>query len=162
MAYPNYRTWIKIRILRNAVIRESGCIEYAGDSGIKHKYGLISITLDRVRKSVPAHRAMWMAENDCLDLASKIYIRHKCDNTRCVNIDHLEAGTPKENTRDCVERGHRARKYRPHTRHVIHDDAKILAIRAAIGKHKCIAEEFGVSVGYVSKIKSGKAKSLVA
>lgn len=31
-------------------------------------------------------------------------IRHKCDNTWCCNMDHLEIGTPKDNVRDMKER----------------------------------------------------------
>lgn len=162
MSYPNYRTWISSRILENSVKADNGCIEYGAKHGLKHKYGLISITIDMVRKSVPAHRALWMAVNDRLDLPSGIYIRHKCDNPRCVNIEHLEAGTPKDNTRDAIERGRRAKTYKLHTRHLIHDDAKILAIKAATGKIKEIAYRFGVSNSYVSKLKSGKAKTLVA
>lgn len=156
--YDNYRHYVMTRILEKSIHRDTGCIEY---SNVKHKYGLVSITFDGKRKSVPAHRALYMAVNDCLDLSSSVHIRHKCDNPRCVNIEHLIAGTPKQNMGDCIERGRRATKYRPHIRQRDHDNDKILAIRAATGKHKWIAEEFGCSVGYVSKIKSGKAKALI-
>jgi HNH endonuclease len=33
------------------------------------------------------------------------FVRHKCDVRNCVNPAHLEWGTPKENTRDMVDRG---------------------------------------------------------
>ena len=158
MSYPNYRYYILERIKKKYTIRDSGCIEYAET---KHKYGLISITMDMKRKSVPAHRAMYMATNDCLDLPSNIHIRHKCDNPKCINIKHLEPGTPKDNTQDCIKRGRRATKYKLHTRHYILDDDTVRAIRAATGKQKWIAQEFGVSVGYVSKLRSGKAKTLL-
>ena len=162
MTYPNYRIWVKNRILQNSVVRDSGCIEYANGK-LKHKYGLISITLDMNRKSVPAHRAMYMAVNDCLDLPSNIHIRHKCDNPCCVNIDHLEPGTPKDNTQDCVERDRRAKKYRLHTRHRTVSDETIRAIRAEHPsmRQKLIAEKYGVSIGYVSKILNKKAKTLI-
>ena len=32
-------------------------------------------------------------------------VRHKCDNPRCINPDHLEGGTQKDNMQDCVQRG---------------------------------------------------------
>ena len=31
-------------------------------------------------------------------------VRHKCDNPRCINPDHLEGGTQKDNMQDCVRR----------------------------------------------------------
>jgi hypothetical protein len=161
MTYENYRHWVSSRILARSVKRYNGCIEYAGDHPLKHKYGLISITIDGMRKSVTAHRALWMAIHDRFDLPSHIQIRHKCDNPRCVNDDHLVEGTSKENMQDCIERGRRAKKHRLHTRHLVHDDDKVRSIRNAIGKHKFIAEEHGVSISYVSKIKNGSLKSLV-
>jgi hypothetical protein len=30
---------------------------------------------------------------------------HKCDNTKCVNIDHVYLGSYKDNTRDSIDRG---------------------------------------------------------
>jgi hypothetical protein len=159
MTYENYQHWVKDRILKRAILRENGCIEYA-DGNLKHKYGLISITVDGKRKSVPAHRALYMAVHNCFDLPSNIYIRHKCDNPPCVNIKHLEKGTPTYNMQDCIERGRKAKKYKSHTRTKIHSEEKVEAIRSAIGKTAWIAQEFGVSNSYVSKIKTGKLKAL--
>ena len=158
MSYPNYRYSIIERLKAKSIARDNGCIEYAET---KHKYGLVSITLDMIRKSVPAHRAMYMAMNDCLDLPSRVHIRHKCDNPKCVNIEHLIAGTPKDNAGDCIERGRRAKKYKLHTRQCVVSDETVKAIRAASGKIKWIAEEYGVSIGYVSKLRNNKAKTLV-
>lgn len=32
-------------------------------------------------------------------------VRHKCDNTICCNPDHLEIGTHRDNSQDCIKRG---------------------------------------------------------
>lgn len=157
-----YADYTLARVRENSVPGSNGCIEFMGN--IKHKYGLVSITIDGRHQSVPAHRAVYMATNGLWDLPRSIHIRHKCDNPRCVNIQHLEPGTAKDNMRDAIEGGRRRpglMKYKLHTRQRIHDDDTIRAIRAATGKQKWIAEEYGVSIGYVSKIRNGKAKTLV-
>lgn len=160
MTYPNYCISIIQRIKTNSVPNGNSCIEYAGGN-LKHKYGLVSITLDGKRKSVPAHRAMWMATQNDLTLSSKIYICHKCDNPSCVNMDHLFAGTPKDNSQDMVSKNRYAKKRKLHTRHLRFTDEQITAIKNATGKIKDIAYEHGTTPGYVSKIKNGKAKTLI-
>lgn len=112
---------------------------------------------------MPVSRALYMATNNCLDMDSAIQVLHKCDNPPCCNIDHLFVGTQKDNVQDMISKG-RMRKvdtYKLHTRQRIHSDDKIRAIREAIGKLEWIAQDHGVSISYVSKIKSMKAKTLV-
>lgn len=159
--HENYKTYVSSRILQRSIKRENGCIEYQGNW--KHKYGLISVTIEGKRQSLPAHRAMYMAIHDKFDLPSNIQIRHKCDNTRCVNENHLIEGTAKDNMQDCIERGRKATKYRLHTRKRVLDDETIKAIRNEpyYLKQWHIAEKYDVSIGYVSKLRAWKAKTLI-
>ena len=157
MSYGNYIIWLRDRILNNAIPNENGCLEYGGGK-LSHKYGLVSVTVGGHRKSVPAHRALYMAVNDCLHLPRTVYIRHKCDNPCCVNIDHLESGGAADNNRDSIERGRRAKHHAYGQRLRVHSEETVAAIRAAEGKYKHIAQAYGVSVGYVSKIKNGQLK----
>lgn len=163
MIYENYRTYVSSRILSHSVKVDNGCIVYGGDKYLVHEYGLVSITIEGKRKSVPAHRAMWMAINDRFYIPRNIVIRHTCDNPRCVNIEHLVHGTQKDNCDDKFARGRQrtVETYVLHTRKRLFTNDTILAIKSAKGKLKLIAEEFGTTPGYVSKLKNGKAKTLV-
>lgn len=51
-------------------------------------------------KVYPAHRMMYML---CKGLKEKSsVVMHKCDNRRCVNIEHLQEGTHARNLYDCI------------------------------------------------------------
>jgi hypothetical protein len=49
------------------------------------------------------HRLMWLLVNGYI--SSTQVICHKCNNTKCVNPEHLYAGTQKQNVRDSIEAG---------------------------------------------------------
>ena len=44
------------------------------------------------------------------ELPKSTLLRHTCDNRSCINPDHLIPGTPKENSRDMVDRGRVSRQ----------------------------------------------------
>ena len=57
-------------------------------------------------KQMLAHRFSYMIFNG--ELKHGMYVCHKCDNTKCVNPEHLFLGTNSDNVRDCVKKN---RKY---------------------------------------------------
>lgn len=82
------------------------CWPWHGSSG-KRGYGFISLG---TKASISAHRYSYFVKHGHLP-ADKL-IRHSCDNPRCVNPNHLEAGTHLDNSRDFFSRGHQRRRLR--------------------------------------------------
>ena len=156
------REYLITRIKENSVQIDSGCIEWTATKNNKG-YGLIHFALqwgDGHKSSMPAHRAHYMAHYNVI-LSRYEFVCHKCDNPSCVNIDHLFLGSPKDNVRDKLAKGRNAKNYKLHTRQCVHDDATIQAIKNSTGPLKFTASEYGVSIGYVSRLRNGKAKTLV-
>lgn len=38
-------------------------------------------------------------------IPNKAFVCHSCDNPKCCNPDHLWAGTPRDNMKDCTNKG---------------------------------------------------------
>lgn len=91
-------------------------------------------------------------------------VRHKCDNPRCINPEHLELGTQADNIADKMQRG----------RHVSltgeeHGSVKLTAEQVAeirrryTPRHptdgcRALAREFGVSGKQVSRIVNNESR----
>ena len=65
----------------------------------QHGYGRV-LFMTSVFK---AHRVSWEMANG--PIPDGLIVRHKCDNTNCVNPNHLQTGTQKENMLDASSRG---------------------------------------------------------
>lgn len=81
-------------------LTDEGCWEWGGgrfDSG----YGQVRI----YGKTRRAHRLAY--ETWVGPIPEDMVVRHKCDNPPCINPEHLELGTPLDNTRDMVKRNRR-------------------------------------------------------
>ena len=78
--------------------RENGCIECI--SHCKDSCGYTRVFINKKHQRL----FRYIYEQKYGKIPKGMVIRHKCDNPNCCNIEHLETGTPKDNTRDLIER----------------------------------------------------------
>ena len=83
-------------------VTSEGCFEVTSHKTGSHGYPQMQYN----RKPSPIHR---MVYEECFGtIPSGLVVRHKCDNKLCVNPEHLEIGTIKDNNQDAVKRGRNA------------------------------------------------------
>jgi len=86
--------WKKIlKKINNKIIINNECYEWQGALD-KDNYGVIWFN----NKSWRVHRLIWVIYNG--NIPKEMCICHKCDNPKCININHLFIGTTQENTKD--------------------------------------------------------------
>jgi DNA-binding transcriptional regulator YiaG len=72
-------------------------------------------------------------------------LRHKCDNNHCINIEHAELGTQRDNVLDTFIRGRSHTKLKP---------KDVRQIRRSSLSTSFLAKKFGVVDSTISNIKS--------
>ena len=87
----------KERFLAKVLECENGCHEWQSTIR-KDGYGKFWIN----GKQAQAHRAAWSLFKG--EIPAGLWVLHKCDNRKCVNLNHLYLGTAKDNARDRTER----------------------------------------------------------
>lgn len=113
-----------------------------------------------------AHRFSFLMHNGTLppyraDNGDLIVIMHSCDNTSCVNPDHLSIGTHRQNVRDAFARGLIIPSGKGGKRSISSSTA--IAIFSENGKYKDIADKYGCLHGVVTGIKCGRRwKKIIA
>lgn len=89
-----------------------------------------------------------------------ICVRHKCDNPSCVNPEHLELGTHKQNMADMVERGRSASgeraKWAKLTEKQVREIRERYVPKSKIANMSALAKEYGVSPSTISLIVNFK------
>lgn len=122
-----------------------GCLTNGG-------YGQISIASGTSRG---AHVVAWFLEKGWWPRA----ILHRCDNRKCVTVEHMVEGSKGNNNRDTAAK-RRFHYGRAHHNGKLSTEAvsAIRSRRAAGEKLKTLADEFGVSMTLVSQVARGLAR----
>ena len=134
------------------VVSENGCWNWVATKD-KQGYGMLS---HHRGKQIRAHRASY--EFHVAKIPEGLLVCHSCDNPSCINPNHLFVGTPKENTRDMLDKNRR-----PVLRGERHPNAKltndqvsqIKQLRSENRPLKEIASQFNISFQTVSSITKG-------
>lgn len=92
------RFWEKVN-KNGPFIIDTPCWEWTGS--LTKGYGYIGI--NNCTKNEYAHRLSWIMAYG--EIPDKLHVLHKCDNSKCVNPDHLWIGTNKDNQQDMIRKG---------------------------------------------------------
>ncbi|AIM51247.1 endonuclease [Lelliottia phage phD2B] len=140
----------------------SNCIDHGKlGFGLGYASGKFYDSTGKIRNTT-MHRIAYCNANGINpeDLGRKVVLRHKCDNPRCINPEHLEVGTHKENSDDMKGRG-RSKTNEQHWNCQLTQEA-IDAIRKAYATGKAfqrqLAERYGVAQSHISRIVRGEQR----
>jgi hypothetical protein len=102
-----------------------------------------------------SHRIAYSIENG--EIEDGMLVRHKCDNPKCINPEHLELGTHKQNMEDRSKRGRTTKGEAHHSSKLT--DKTAMEIYELCGKKSMteVANEYGIAKQSVSKIWKKKS-----
>jgi hypothetical protein len=127
-------------------INDNGC--HVCTSHVPNESGYIHFRRDGIR--CYAHRYIY--ELNYGEIPEGMIVRHKCDNPPCINIEHLEIGTPKENMMDMVERN-RSLKGEKNGRAILNEN-NIREIRAdKTSTNVSLGKKYNVSDDLISLVR---------
>lgn len=112
-------------------------------------------------KMVKAHRLAY-CQHHGLDIHALkgLVIRHKCDNTSCVNPAHLEPGSNNQNMADMVKRGRSPQGERNAQAKLTAEQVKTIKTEYVHGSKEfgpaALAKKYGVGPTAIHNIVTGK------
>lgn len=98
-----------------------------------------------------AHRFAYAAAHGGVPRTA--HVLHKCDNSYCMNPDHLELGTHAQNMADAKRRGRMATGERCGTSKLRASD--VVAIRQSTESKHVLAARYSISPDHVNRLRRG-------
>jgi len=136
------------------IVDGNGCFNCTSHASIKGGYHRIKINY----KHELVHRYVF---EQCFGfIPQDLIVRHKCDNPSCINPEHLELGTPKDNMEDKSKRGRCNAPFGERNKASKLSNKKVLEIRGLIDKGltlKNIANRYDVSESTIWRVKEGES-----
>lgn len=137
-------------------IDDNNC--YNVSSHYKNKKGYSYVRRNGRRTTI--HRHIYQ---ECFgDIPEGLVVRHKCDNPQCINPEHLELGTYKDNSDDCCKRGRRPKGEKTSFSKLT--EKEVIEIKKTFKKGRVnkemirnIAKSHGVHIGTIYAIYYGNS-----
>lgn len=128
------------------------CWRWLGNKG-STGYGVVKVRNGREL----AHRVAWELDN-ALQIPDGMFVCHRCDNPICVRPSHLFLGTPRDNTRDMLQKGRNVRLAGVAHPRARLTEAQVLEIRKRYrrGSAPVLATEFGVHANTILRVVHGQ------
>ena len=150
----NYEEKARARFMWYVEKNENGCWIWIGgkktDKKWRNKGGLTYGQFCYIGKTRRAHRAAYLMFVG--EIPDQMFVLHNCDNSLCVNPEHLRLGTHQENMDDMVKRG-RA-KAGGFIRSKLTDE-QVMAIREEKRGSTVLGRIYGVTPENIRCIKRG-------
>ena len=149
----------KLRNISSGSVGLGGCVEVTKTD--RNGYGSVSHN----GRTMGAHRASYLVHIG--HIPDGMVVRHACDNPSCINPRHLRIGTQLDNIADRVERGRTVTPDNSGERNGMSKLSMCSAerifklVRSGVSRRD-VAVEFGVSIGTVGMIVSGKRWRLIS
>lgn len=143
------------RIFRRSK-QEGECLIWQGATAGKHKYGQIKVG----RKMLYCHRLSYQIHKG--EIPDGMVVMHTCDRPRCVNPDHLVAGTQAENVADMHAKGRAVPTIGTINGKAVLTEDAVQAIRRRYKRYcringaGAIAKEYGVTTQAIYSALSGR------
>lgn len=109
LSCPHPEEWRR-RIARWSALRADGCVEWTGKCD-RDGYGAFRYTTEGKQRYTGAHRAAWLAYKG--NIPPRLVIDHLCRNRACVNVEHMELVTTRENVIRSDHSGKKGRSGKP-------------------------------------------------
>ena len=129
---------------------DSGCWHWLGATN--QNYGRFGIK----NKNLPAHRASVLLFHEHYPDFDKLLVCHKCDNTICVNPDHLFVGTHQDNIDDKMKKNRHVTLKGIDNPNAIIIEKDVIFIRESDLTTYDLALKFNLSTSSINFIRSGK------
>lgn len=97
------KTWRKNAKKLDFAINADGCFLPTNHTNRIIKGDYETTRVRRYGKDMLLHR--WVYEEMFGPIPDGMVLLHKCDNSLCINPEHLQVGTQKENVHDMIDKG---------------------------------------------------------